>query len=372
MTALNNENPVSAQRFPRGLAMIGSARLQGLVSFEVNNNSHYEADTFRLVLALSAQPANLNFQYWAAQIAIQIGLYAGFPPDPNNFSSSDLKQLILGNVDSVEIDPVADEIVLSGRDLTALFIDTKTTDAFMNLTSSGIALQLAARHGMATKVTATANKVGGYYKDDFLRVNKERSEWDLLTTMAREEGFLVYVTGNTLNFVPKPLPSTGSPYLIKWQNPTIAGYNQFNGCRIQFSRNLTVAKGITVVVRTHNIKTGKTLVATYPTGAKTIKPGQSTGPQIYNVRIANGTQASALLEAQRVHKEITQHEIKVHVEMPADNLLTAETMLQVTGTGTVYDQYYYPSAVVRSFSVDEGYFMRIEAKNHSPLTESSP
>ena len=43
--------------------------------------------------------------------------------------------------------------------------------------------------------------------------------------------------------------------------------------------------------------------------------------------------------------------------------------IRVSGTGTEYDQEYYPDSIVRCWSWDQGYVMRVRAKNHLPVDE---
>jgi len=51
--------------------------------------------------------------------------------------------------------------------------------------------------------------------------------------------------------------------------------------------------------------------------------------------------------------------------LPGDNSLTTRGMVQLVGTGTDWDQFYYPDTVTRRISFEEGYRMELRAKNHS-------
>jgi hypothetical protein len=57
--------------------------------------------------------------------------------------------------------------------------------------------------------------------------------------------------------------------------------------------------------------------------------------------------------------------------MPADNILTTENIIKVVGTGTAFDQVYFPDSIVRSFGWDSGYTMTVNAKNHGVESEVS-
>src|SRR5258708_3913007 len=89
-----------------------------------------------------------------------VELFIGFPADVSNFTPADLKSWIYGQVDEIEIDPVQNTIHVRGRDLTRVFIDTKTTQKWPNQTASQIATSLAKGHGLTPVVTATTTKVG--------------------------------------------------------------------------------------------------------------------------------------------------------------------------------------------------------------------
>ena len=51
--------------------------------------------------------------------------------------------------------------------------------------------------------------------------------------------------------------------------------------------------------------------------------------------------------------------------LPGDNLLTTRAQVQLIGTGTAWDQNYFPDTVTRHISFEEGYTMELRAKNHS-------
>lgn len=373
---MRNDLPILAEvRHPRGIIKINGEAMPGCVSWRCDNNTFYQADTFRIVFAfaLSLMPPEFDALWWSSQKEISAEIFAGFPANPDRFDTSELDSLIYGNVDDIDFDPVKREIELCGRDLTSHFIDTKTTEEWKNQRSSDIATALAKRHGLTPVVTTTSTKVGSYYEIDQVRVTNQHSEWDLLTYLAQKEEFVVYVKGKELHFEPKPAESQ-DPYVLQWQEPnSVRAYPEFNGTHIRFTRNLTVAKGVVVWVQAVNVKTGKSFEVAYPaTHAKGTKPGQSSPKmQVYTYRLRNRamTPEAALQYAQARHKEITQHEVRMHAVLPADNILGVTDIIQVTGTNSAFDQIYYPESIVREMSVDEGYLMTVSAKNISHQNE---
>lgn len=352
---------------------VNDAIMVGWLDWEVDNNTFYQADTFRVKFALSKMEAPYNANWWMTQAPMFVEVFVGFPQDQNNYSASELTSWIYGQVDDVTFDPANRVIEVSGRDLTAQMIDTKTTEKWQNLTSSQIAEKIAAAHGLTPVVTKTATKAGKYYEIDHARLTDQRSEWDLLTTLAHEENFVVFVRGKSLYFQPKP-DANSTPYLLHWQEPDEAGQPpKFNGTSLIFARNLTLAKDVIVHVRSWNAKNKKgftkTAQATHNKNTVLAGAAQPVGEaQVYNYTFPNLTPEQALKKAQALLKEITAHEVKMEVQAPGDNELDVTSILQVIGTNTALDQIYYPDSIRRSMNDYDGYLMTVNAKNHSPET----
>jgi phage protein D len=369
---VNNPDPVSTGTRPRGAVFANGERLQGVTGFEVDNNTFYQADTFRLTLCLSAQPANRSWAWWAEQREIEVELLAGYPERPESFSREDLQSLLIGNVDDIEFDPVADEIVMAGRDLTSRFIDTKTVEKYQNLTASQVAEKLAKAHDMTPVVTATSGTVGTFYMIDHAATQDDRPEWDVLTYLAQVSGFVVYVKGRELHFEPKGDPADVEPYVLRWQPPTVDQASPVvNSMRLTFSRNLTVARDIKVSVRSYNQKQKKGFTVTAERkrikNSTASKVGRSgLPPQQYSFFFPNMTPDEAQKKANQLLKDISEHEVNLSADVPGDTSLNQATLLKVEGTGTAFDQLYFPASVVHSFDFNSGYRTLFRAKNSSP------
>ncbi len=373
---LNSVPALPAARQPRAIVRVNGEVMPGWIEWEVENNTHYLADTFRVGFAVSALPANRGPDWFAAQSVLVIEILAGFPADADRYTAADLESLIVGRADEFSYDPVRRVLELGGRDLTALMVDTATFEKFQQKTSSEVAAIIAQRHGLTAVVTATKTKVGGYYRLENARLTSKMSEWDMLTWLAGEEGFIVYVAGNALYFQPQPVDVV-NPYALQWQQPTgERGGAVFNGMELRFARNLTLARDVIVTVRSANPLTGRTLTqtvhATHTQSTVLAGAPQPTGAaQTYVFNVPGKTQAELLKIAQSKLAEITKHEMRLEASMPADSLLTTTSVLQVTGTGTVFDQNYYPESITRRMSPGEGYRMDVRAKNHSPESQVS-
>ncbi len=378
---INQPEQLTDARRPRSVVRLTSSQssgatvtdtLTGWVEWEVNTNAFYQADTFRVTFAQSGLPDAYNLAWWASQRQMWIEILAGLPDDPDNIDESQMKTWIYGMVDEVHYDPVKRTIEVSGRDLTALMIDTKTTLKWQNLVASDIVTEIAWDHGLSTEtpdgtptVTPTLIPAGKYCNDDNASMTDQRSEWDLLTWLAQQEGFVVFVRGQNIYFQPKPNPATDA-YVIEWQQTGQSGIPQANVAAISFSRNLTLTRDVTVQVQswTYDYPTKpyvKTATAKHNEGS----PGE---PQTYNYVIPNLTPDQAAQRAQAYLDELTAHEVKMSASLPADNLLDVTSIIEVTGTGSDFDQLYYPEEIVRRMSLEEGYVMEVSAKNSSPLS----
>lgn len=379
-----NDFPVDpAGRQPRGIIKISDSTVTGWIDFTVTNNSYSEADTFDVSFAATALPSSNDPAWFSQQGEIFVEILAGFPSDPDSPNASELTSLIYGRVDDIEFDPVRTIVKLTGRDLTGAFIDTKLTTQYQNKKASDIIQDIAGKHGIETNVKTTdavvgspaLAKVGTYYLRDTVQLGTNNSEWDLISWLARESGLVAYVAEKTLNFVPDPR-SGAEPYLIQWKQPDSAGGPpQANVIDVSFSRAITVAKGISVTARCASFL-GPTLERSYPRSPRSIKPGQSSpyGPvQNYYFNLPPGKtaeQVEAFAEAK--YREITSHAMKLTASMPADGILDVSTPIRVQGTGTDWDQTYFPRSIRRRLSMEgDGYVMEIEAQNTTPELEQA-
>lgn len=372
---LNSIPTAGTSRQPRAIVRIGGAEVDGWISWTADNNSYYEADTFNVSFAVSKLVAANNAQWFSEQTEIFAEILAGFPTNPDNPDAGELTSLIYGRVDDIAYEPTGTILTLTGRDLTAPFIDKKLTAEYQNQTASSIVTALAQSHGITANATATTTKIGTYYRNEQVRMQANRSEWDFIAWLAREEGFVAYVSGQTLYFGPDPR-DTSNPYLIQWTPPTDElGSPASNTTRLQFSRSLTVAKGINVTVRSASLTTKIPVVQSYPGAGKTIQAGKaspfgSTQSYFFNAP-AGLTPVQAQSLAERRYNEIISHAMKISGDLPGDVILAINTPIQVQGTATAFDQVYFPRLVSRHMASDEGFTMNFEAQNTTPELEAA-
>jgi phage protein D len=364
----------SFARQPRGLVKINGEPVDGWMSWEVDSNSFYQADVFNVTWAIEALPKGFGADFWASVEKAEVEIFAGFPSDPESFGSDALDSLIVGKVDDVAIDLTGRTIGVTGRDLSGDLIDTKSSAKFPNLTSSQIVQKIAAAHGLTAVVKPTGTKAGRFYQIDRVRLQNDETEWDMLTYLAREEGYSIFMQGRELHFEPLPT-ATQDPYVVRYSPPAADGSSaSASQSEIKVSRNLTLARDVRVTVKSWNSKSKKAFEKVFqfkrvrnPLNGKAGSP--SSPAQEYSYVIPGLTPEQALQRAEQIARDITAHELKLSIDGPADNLLRTTDVLSLDGTGTALDQIFYPASIVRSFDASSGYHWRIEAKNHSPETE---
>jgi phage protein D len=376
---INDPRAGSAVRQPRGAVKINGNVVPGWIDFSVTNNTYFEADTFRVTYSATAltrmvAPDALYDATWFSEIAtdtyIEV-LAAVRVSNPDKPDPSEMTSLIYGRIDDIEYNPKLRTITLTGRDLTGALIDAKVPRDYVNQTASSIATDLAKQHNLTPVVTAIKGAVGTAQPNgDVELIQTEGSDWDLLAALARQAGFICYVQQQSLYFQPES--SDPDTYQITWTPPTKdVGDPIASVVDLTFSRSLTIVKGVTVKAMSSGRINKPSVTRYYPTAPKSITPGKATayGPTtLYTYRLPADMTPNAVEQfALSRYKLITSHAMKLTARLPGDGVLAPRgVIIKVSGTGTAYDQTYYPRSVTRTLSVEEGYSMTVEAQNFTP------
>ncbi|MDE2024867.1 MAG: hypothetical protein KGJ07_00060 [Patescibacteria group bacterium] len=363
-------------RQPRALVVINGFNVLWH-DITITTTTFYVADSFHLEIPLYGQPNGFNFQYLSTLAQLNISIYVGFPQDPNSFNTEDLELLMVSDCDEMTIDPLKAIVTFTGRDLTSRFIDTKTYSYYPNLTASAIAIMLAEQQGLGTSlITATQGNVGTFFTgadtNQTTLLSKETTQWDLLTFLAQQYNYAVYVqpyqntSGASANlvFAPRPTPENSEPYILRYQPPPSAGASPIsNTMDLNFTRAFTLSKDVTVKIRVpYSPLTGRAFTSVAGKKNPTIN-SSNAGNQIYTFTYPGLTKAQALAKAQSLLSNITINEIKLSAYLPGDNVLKKSSIIKVIGTNTRFDQIYYTDTVVRTINFTDGYTMEVRAKN---------
>jgi phage protein D len=332
---------------------VNGCLVPGLIEAEVSTNSHLCADRFDAKIAL-AVGTPYDAAFWASQTGVQIEILMSL--DAMSFNS-----MITGVVDTAVIDPIGGILRITGRDLSAKLIEAHTQTTFSNQTSSEIATTIAQRHGLSPNVTPTSTLVGRYYQSEHDRITLDQytsttTDWDLLASLARNEGFALSVTGATLNFG-SLIPSATAPCII----------TPADCISLSLERHLSLAGDIEVTVKSWNSYQKNAFVQSVQSNAQS---GAETGAgdlaRRYVYVYPNLTPTQALNFAQEKLSELTAHECTIEALLPGELQLTAASTFALIGTSTEFDQVYQIESIDRRMSSKGGFTQRIRAQAASP------
>ena len=324
----------------------------GAIEAEVVSNNHYAADRFSTSIAIGGD-AWPGLGLWANEadilLEIQFSLDGGI-----SYTS-----LIQGAVDNVTIDFSLGLVHLEGRDMAASLIETRTQETFSNQTASEIATLLASRHNLNPQISATTTPVGRYYENEYNSVTLDQfshatTEWDLLVFLARQEGFDVFVQGETLHFQPAAQPADIAISLRPEEM-----------IDLKMERSLTLARDIEVVVKSWNSRKNSAFIQRATTTRHAGAKKRLGRIQQYIFVQPNLIPDAALKLAQRKLAELTRHERTIEVTMAGELDLTPRSVLMLEGTGSDFDQAYFVDVIERRFGPDHGFIQHIRAKNTS-------
>lgn len=363
---------MSTWRAPRFQLLANGNRIIGGIRIEVVSNNHYAADRFNGEVSLSADPA-FGLGWWEAQTDIRLEVQMALMAD--NTQQPAWQSILIGIVDHLQFDVTTQCVRFDGRDLSSLLIEAKTQETFANQTSSQIAQTLASRHGLQSDVTPTSTLVGNFYQIDHDRITNDNfsqrtTEWDLLVYLSDEEGYDVWVYGNTLFFHPAE-QNTDPPFQLVYTAPANGQIATMNVERLTLERSLTLSKTIQVTVKSTNLRNGAAYIRTVKAqGAKS--PGATnSATQSYVFTKPGLTPDQALKYAQVKLAELTKHERILNIEMPGEIALTARNMVQLTGTNSGFDQTYFIDTLTRCIDFSEGFTQHIRCKNGSPRNQTT-
>lgn len=363
----------SVGRRPRLLVKVGGQVTKPL-SAEVINNSHFQCDTFRIELEAWQQPDGFGIDYWDGAGDTQLEVVFGLLQDGDDANSdpSDPQSLIVGQVDDVDVQTDTGVITITGRDLTAKFIDNKVTQTWPDHTASQIVTDLAGQVGVTANVTATKTPVGKYANGAYAAQRRDIPMWDLITFLAEQEGFDAFMDGTSLYFGP-PVADSNTPLTITVSRDPTTNEVNVSTETLKLHRSLTLAKDIVVTVLSYDPgkKAPIKAVAKRQGSAKAASTSFRTGStsQNYTIRRAGLTQAQAQKLAQSTLDDLSKHERTIEFTQPCDGDLTSRTKATVSGTNTGWDTGYFIDVVTRRYAFGS-LTMSATAKNHQ--VESQP
>lgn len=353
--------------------LIDGQEIAGAQEAEICTSNHQIAGWFRLLLVLGRDPSGSAANFSAltnANAEIRLGVApTGLPSLAAVWQS-----LITGPIDTVTIDMTAGTVQLTGRDFSALLIDTLSAESFPNHTASEIAQTLALRHGLTSVVTATTTPVGRYYQDGHNLFSLYQSsgtvtEWDLLSGLADSEGYDLFVQDRNLIFAP-PLSDT-VPAVWQWMP---GGTHTTSVTSLRMERSLALARDIIVTVQSWNSRQQAMITQTVRSSSngqlRSTNSAASATASNYVLLRPNLTNDQALNLAAQTLADLSRHERVITASMPGDLTLSPRSLVTLEGTQTDFDQTYVVDEVLRRFSMRDGFTQTVRAVN-TPLVQSA-
>lgn len=333
-------------REPSLLVLVDGVPLLGAIDAEVCSTNFLGADRFVVRLALGAD-YGFDAAFWSAATSVLLEIRIG------TSGAASVVSLIQGAADTVEVDVLRGMVTIEGRDLTARLIERRTQDIYANRTASEIATLLAQGAGLTPKVTVTRTPVGRYYQGEHDRLTLDRysrttTDWDLLVFLAQQEGFDVFVAGDGLFFQP---PSTSAP-------PVPLDISMVQALRMEHA--LPLAAGISVTVKSWNSRQQSMVTAT--AGTTSPATATDTGVRDYVSVRPNLTPDQAQAVAQVRLAELASHERTITARMPGELMITPRSLIQLSGTGTAFDQTYAVDEITRRIGESCGFVQTVRAR----------
>lgn len=342
-------------------------------SAHVTTTSTHTGARFELALVPPADPV-ANANWWSQQANVAVEIFAMRQAAPGRKATP--FSMVKGRVDKIEWDPDTGLLNATGRDRTADLIDLKTFAAYPNRTSSQVVALLGQQAGLMVRGTPTTTPVGRYYENNHDKLqmgqfHKATNAWDLVVELAEYEGFDAFVDGDTLYFQPQP-KDTDPPFLVTFDlTGKVVPWPVSSVINPKFSRSLTLAKNIRVIVRSYNSRSKRPYIGDTGSGGAHGSPSQGKrnagpAPEQY-VRVIPGLKSDqdALTHAEALRRELSKHERLFTFSLPGEVVLTPRNIVKVVGTDTTFDQSYFISSIERTVDVDQGFWQTVSCKNQS-------
>ena len=269
--------------------------------------------------------------------------------------------LFEGLADSVTLDPINEVASIHGRDFSSILSDTTSESSFCNQTASEIASYIADRHGFSQSISTTSQMVGSYQSGGYNQVllnahSRATSEWDLLTQLAKIEGFEVFVDGTTLVFAPSTSLAINR-----------VSISRSDVSRLALRKRCPLSNSTTLTVKSWNSWLGNASV--YSGNQSSESPATDVTGMNNNVDTGivivrpNLTQQSAQQMGQQYMNALNQQLFSVDIVMPGELILKPNDTLSVEDSSAGFPMDYTVKSVRRHFSSSGGFVEYIKGQS---------
>lgn len=347
---LLNSRTASAKA-PRVRALINGAMVDSIMHVDMVLGGSCKSSRFELTASTLGNSLNNQWlDLLAGRVTVEILM--------RSQSAANDISMFEGLADSISVDPINGVARIQGRDFSSILINSTYEDSFCNQTASEIANYISDRHGFNANITATSTMVGSYQCDGHSQVllnahSRITSEWELLTHLAKAEGFELFVDGTTLVFA--PLASLQQNYLTI-DNSNVKG--------IKFHKSCPLCGQTRVTVKSWNSWLSQVSLHTDDQSSGSAVPdttdlNDAPGTEIAIVRPNLSPQDAERL-AQQCLAALNEQQLKVEIVMPGEFSLRPLDVLSVSGSGAGFDTDYIVRSVRRHFSSTAGFVEYIQ------------
>lgn len=313
----------------------------------VTKTGQRRGDTFSATIPISEQ-ASVSFL--TSQDGIDAGAIISI--------GGETKTLLSGSVDEITFDWINLSASVSGRDKSSELTQTRRSQKYSNMTAADIVKDIAKEHGLEAQIDGEsgAKDVSKKYDNDTTHLVLNRTDFETISQLAEQEGVSWYVEGNTLHF--GAANKDVRTYTVNYSPPT-KGYIRSNAAGLTTARNFVAGRTVKATVKSWHHKDK----ALYSHTAKS--PGTG-GTLEYEMNLPGMTLEQVEKRAETAVDEAILHELAISVEMPGDLAIDPSMKLQLTGTGTIFDQSYVIQEITWEFESGESGFFSMHITGESP------
>lgn len=337
-----------AVKYPRCFLSIGGVMIP-CISAQVSRKAKRAADTFSAEFsATAAAKLGWPLSKWADFEQTEASVVMSSEP-----AGGDQRTMVTGMVDTPEIDWKENKISVRSRDKSASLTEKKRSQKSQNKKSADIVQDIAQDHGLTVSATSGDDNAGQMYDQDTAHHILNRSDYEVLNDLAEREGYRWYVDGSTLYF--EPDDQTNGTFSIHWVPPQTGQPATANIPDMKTKRNMTAARP-----QKHTAKSWHKKDKKLYTHTESLSGSGNAVEHEHHHQGLNQAQVTKLAKSRL--KNAARHDMQVSIsDMPGDLTCDVRMTLQLSGTGTIYDQSYDIDEVGFEMGWD-GFKMSIEAK----------
>jgi len=339
-------------RSPRISCILASKAVNNIIHAEWSVVGVSRSATCHLTISTIDDATNGNWLLSTpSPVTIQIIFYAA--------NGGEKVCVFMGIIDQVVVQPLKRVLTVRGRDYSCLLMDTPLHSSFLNQTSSEIASSVAERHGLIGRITATTALVGAYSGDNHNKIILEAhssvtTEWDILRSLANQEGFQFYIKKDTLIFL-SPSDRTPAHHML----------TEIDIQDVTIFRDVSEEGESTAIVKSWNTWDAKKYsneISTTPAPQDSLEsPMVQVAPRSVIFIHPNLANSRVISLSQRLQAAISTQRLTIYVSMLGNTNIDPQDMISIPGSYSTITQNYRIESIRYQFSASAGFIMRIRA-----------